>query len=47
MIGLFKFLLNRDDNLEGTVVLAKIKEVTGGDKPYIYKPRSGKLNGSI
>lgn len=48
LIGIFKFLLNRDDNLFGTYVEQLIKEVSGKDKPpEVYKPRSGKVNASL
>jgi hypothetical protein len=46
LTGLFSFLLNCDDNLTGTHLEKLIQEVCGKEKPVVYKPRSGKINGS-
>ena len=46
LTSLFSYLLNRDDNLVGTFLEKKILDICGQEKPLVYKPRSGKINGS-
>ena len=47
LIEVFKFLLNRTDNLGGTLAEARIRELCNKDKPEVYKPRIGKTNASL
>ena len=46
LVGLFKFLLDQEGTLEGMWIEKRIREVSGQDKPEVYKPRSGKINAS-
>ena len=47
LIGIFKFLLNRSDDLKGTIIERRIADISCKEKPEVYKPRSGKINGNL